>query len=535
MEEQFLNDFINKFQGDEEIYTKFLMALRTGNNKAFHGFVSEHFTLDDDWIYTIDGALVSVENIVRNPRRFIREEYDVVAVEKARRINSKTIQHLSSHTQYIQSGRNEDVRPSKLLVGQIEEDLAIYENRFVFSLIERVTTFVEKRYVDISARSKNFDKTNLKMHSAFKMGRNEFECDFDIKVKEPSRDEAAEAKLNEQFERIEIIRKRLRVIKNSDFYRELSNSKPVKPPIQKTNMIRMNTDYSHCYNLWLFVSAYNTLGYSVDVTEKMLPIAGDYYDDLTVISALAIQSLVTDGNLRRSVYKRVSPTKRTDQHYKVVQNFKYTADFGADTKKQGEDAVNEYYFRQMRNELVRAVKRNQLEEEKELDLNFRHFYRSIAKINGEMYKDVINSEYEKQPKGRSVIQKREAAVKNQKVLLKRYHQLAQLQKWELEKTLRLEKREVLKLEKLQIELDKAKKRRLEKIERDKKKKLKTIDAQPEIAQQNADDYEQELRDRLLEKQLQKEEEKRKRREDAKLAREYKKYLELKEKFDGKND
>lgn len=535
MEDQFLSDFIEKFEGEDELYTKFFLALRAGNNSIFHNFVSENFILDDSWIDTIDGVLYSVETIIRNPRRFIKEEREVVPVEKAKRINSGTVRHLSSHTQFIQAVTEDNVRPSKVLVAEIDEDLAIYENRFLYTLIERLVGFVEQRYVDIRAKAKNFDNTTLKMHSDFFMGRNRFDCNLEIKVREPSRNKEAKEKLDEQIKKIERLRKRIRIIKNSEFCRILSKAKPVRPPIQKTNLLRKNVEYRNCYQLWLFVSAYNTLGYSVDVYEKMLPVDGDYYDDLTAITSLAVQAMVTDGSLRRSSYNKIPETKRLERDYKVVQTYKYNADFGADTKQQGEEAVNEYYFRRMKDELTRAIRRNQLEESKELDLNFRHFFRAIAKINGEMYKDIITSEYEKQPNGRSPIQKKEMAVRNQRLLLRRYHQLSQLQKAELEKTLKLEKREILKLEKLETDLAKAKARRLDQIERNKKKKLKALEAQARRAEQAADAYERDLRGLEAAKQVQKEDEQRLRREEAKRAREFKKYQELKEKFDGEDE
>ena len=160
MDELFLSNFIQKFQGEEEL-VKFLEALRAGNNKFFHNYVSERFALDDTWIYTIGGALQSVETITRNPRKFIKEDYDVVAVEKARKINSRTVRHLSSHTQNIQAITEDNVRPSKVLVAEIDEDIAIYENRFVFALIERVTTFVERRFTEIDGRTRNVDRTSV--------------------------------------------------------------------------------------------------------------------------------------------------------------------------------------------------------------------------------------------------------------------------------------------------------------------------------------------------------------------------------------
>ena len=536
MEEGYLREFFAKFDGDGQLYENFLAALKSGDNKLFHNFVSEHFALDDEWIYKIEGGLFSIELIARNPRRFIKEEEDIVDVERAKRTNSKTVRHLSSHTQNIQAITKDNVRPKKVLVSEIDEDIAIYENRFVFALIERLSQFVEHRYQDIYDKAKNFDNTNLSMRSAFNLGKNEFECSLDIKVKEPSRDVEAGERLDELMGKIETIRKRLQVLKNTEFYKALSKTKLVKPPIQKTNLLRMNVDYRNCYQLWLFISAYTNVGYGVEVTEKNLPVEGDYFDDLTVVTALAVQSLVNDGVLHREDYDNIPAHKKLERDYKVVTSYKYVPDFGADkSKEQGEDAINEYYFRQMRNELVRATKkRTQIAEQKELDFNFSHFYKSIAKINGEMYKDVIKSEMPTLPKGRTELQKKEQAVKNQKVLLRRYAQLSRLQKSDFEKTLKMEKRELLKLEKLQKELDKAKKRRVDKIEADKKKKakLKKIADRESQAIQSADAYERELRGLEAAKVAQKEEEQRQRREEAKRARELKKLQELKEKYDG---
>lgn len=538
MEEEFLRNFINKFQTDGDAFEKFLAALRGGSNKFFHNNVEENFKLDDTWIYNIEGGLYSIEAIARNPRKFIREEEVTVDVARAKRTNSNTVRHLASHSGNIEAETKDGVRPKKLLVAEIEEDIAIYENRFVFGLIERLSQFVEMRYSDISDKINSYDYSNLNLRSEFKMGVNEFECNVDLKVKEPSRDTDNMELQRELVEKIETIRKRLSLLKNTTFYKSLIKSKPVKPPIQKTNLLRMNVDYRNCYNLFLFISAYSAVGYSMEVLEKNLPVDGDFYDDLTAVVGLAVQSLYTDGVLNRETYDALPITKKSTKDYKVVTSYKYVPDFGADKEKKtegGEDAVNEYYFRQMRNELVRATRRkDDIAEEKQLDLNFSRFYKAIAKINGEMYIDVINSEIPKLGKGRTAIQKKEQAVKKQKVLLKRYAQLSKLQKYEFEKTLRLEKRELLKLEKLEADLKKTKNQRVNKLEAKKKKqeKLEKIKLRERDAIISADAYERELRGIDAAKEAQKEEEKRIRREEAQRRRDLKKLQELKDKYDG---
>jgi len=58
--------------------------------------------------------------------------------------------------------------------------------------------------------------------------------------------------------------------------------------------------------------------------------------------------------------------------------------FAEDKKTAGEDTVNEFYFRQMKNELVKATGRGTLAEEKQLKMNFQRFFKAIEKINNAM-------------------------------------------------------------------------------------------------------------------------------------------------------
>ena len=47
-----------------------------------------------------------IDNILRNPNRFIVNEEEIVKVELARRITVESIRHLSKHTNFIQEKVN---------------------------------------------------------------------------------------------------------------------------------------------------------------------------------------------------------------------------------------------------------------------------------------------------------------------------------------------------------------------------------------------------------------------------------------------
>ena len=147
MDKSFLNDFIARINGDSESYLRFFAALRGGENKVLHNVVSQAVMLEDDWILTIEGALHSIEAIVRNPRKFIASNELILDVAKVRRTNSKTVMHLTTHSQFVQNiDDNGDVMPKKLLTFEMDEDIAIYENRFICALVNRLIMFVERRF-----------------------------------------------------------------------------------------------------------------------------------------------------------------------------------------------------------------------------------------------------------------------------------------------------------------------------------------------------------------------------------------------------
>jgi hypothetical protein len=540
VDKTFLTNFIDRIS-EGELSDRFYSSLREGKNNVYYNVTSEAVTLDEGWIQTLESALFSVEKIVKNPRKFITEEELVVEVDRARRIGAKTVRHLSSNSQYIQSITPDgDVRPKKVLTSELQEDIGIYENRFVCTLINRLVNFVESRFREISEQVNTEDTSTVGIATNFDYGGSNIECNIQIKVKEPPHDKVLLEKNSALLERIMGLRKRIRVLQNTEFMQKLSAAKPVRPPIMKTNLIKMNVDYQNCYKLWLYISAYSFVGYSVQFEEKTLPVGGDYYDDLTVLAALSVKSLTLNNVINAEEYEAVPFKKGKEKKVKQVTSYSFDPNFIDDRKQVGDEAVNEYYFKRMRDELVKATcKGGDKLDEKVLALSFARFFRAISKINGEMYTDIIRSQQEqsKEIVKKTTLQKKEDAVKAQELLLKRYRLLSKLKREELEKTLNAEARELLKLEKLKGELESEQGKVKAAKERAKKSKERAAKIKEKrlLAEQNAKKYEQDLRDKDAEKAQELEEKRREKREAAKRRRELKRLSELKEKYDGQDE
>lgn len=479
MEKTELKLFFDKVKSDKNRFNKRLLsAVRGGKNTLYHNVVSQAISLDDDWITTFEQALFSVESIVKNPYKFIIDEEIITDVSRAKRTNSKTVRHLAANSQFVQNiDYRGEIRPKKLLTTELDEDLAIYENRFICTLVKRLIVFVENRYSEIVSKMQSFDQTGAGIITDFRFGTSEFELKLDLKVKEEPKNKVLIKKNADSMERIKRLRQRLKALLSTAFIRALSSAKPVRPPIMKTNLLKMNVDYNNCYKLWLYMSSYTFKGYSVAYRDKNLPVKSDFYDDITMLSALTFQSLLHDNLINAENYADIPESDIKEKRFKVLTAYKFIPEWQKDTKEAGESVVNEYYFNAMREELIKATRFNNFKQENDLRLSFARFCRGIARINREMYKDVmLTTCAEKDLKEKSPLKSKEDAVKKQAAYLKRCRQLSQLKREETERIIKAEAKESAKLDKLKAALKKEQERQAKKrLRREKaKERQKTV-------------------------------------------------------------
>ena len=68
-----------------------------------------------EWLDMMEDTVRYLDNILRNPNRFIVNEEDIVKIELARRVTVESIKHLSRNTNLIQDYDKDtgDVKPSQ--------------------------------------------------------------------------------------------------------------------------------------------------------------------------------------------------------------------------------------------------------------------------------------------------------------------------------------------------------------------------------------------------------------------------------------
>ena len=215
---------------------------------------------DYEWIDIIDETLPYIDNILRNPKRFIVNEEEVVQVEKSKKVTVESIIHLTQHTNYIQKIEdNGDVKPSKILNINKEESLDTYENRFVYTLINNTRTFFEKRKKETGDFSYFKDKKELKFEANTIIDTEEVDVSLNISSRNEAKLEGKTTSSEESIaDRLKRIKVQLDGFTMSELMQTLSklHVPTVRSPIRKTNVILKNPNFQKAEALWNYIQAY---------------------------------------------------------------------------------------------------------------------------------------------------------------------------------------------------------------------------------------------------------------------------------------
>ncbi len=213
---------------------------------------------DVEWLDIMEDTIRYLDNILRNPNRFIINEEDIVKVELARRVTVESIKHLSKNTNLIQDidKKTGDVRPSKILNINKEESFNTYENRFIYSLIKNMQFYINRKKKNImedSSSSKEFKQFEYNANS--KMGKENIDLSLVINSKiddsKKNRDEDG-LTIKQRIERLEL---QISDLTCTAVYQNIDKMhiSLVTSPIKKTNVILKNVNFQYAVKLWNYM------------------------------------------------------------------------------------------------------------------------------------------------------------------------------------------------------------------------------------------------------------------------------------------
>lgn len=260
---------------------------------------------DTVWIDMLEESIPFIDNIIRNPRKFIVTEEEIIPVEKTKKVTEESIKHLAKHTNLIQDvDENGDIMPLKLLNVFKEESTDLYENRFIYSLVVNTKVFLNDYLEnnDLNAKSKYVKSVNYNGETKLSGEK----INVKLEIKNQFADTGEEDVINDALlERIEKIIGIFDDFLRSQFIKSLTNVVPVRSPIRKTNVILKDQNFIKAVDLWEFIETFDIKNSTKVITTSKEENAYDLDEKIKTASYLQYHAInnVSKKNLDNKEYK----------------------------------------------------------------------------------------------------------------------------------------------------------------------------------------------------------------------------------------
>jgi len=250
-------------------------------------------TIKEDWVNKIEVELEFVRKAVDEQRQFIISQGEVVEIAKVRKVSKDSVVHLAKHANMIthlpEEGEDagDDVVPDKLYMVEKLADFAIYENRFLYMMLVYTKNFIEYRLKKINELHRTY-LADLSISNRQKSKFRKF--DLDIKLHDERTDNPypiKDSKCESMLIRINDCLTIVDALLSTDLMVQVSKAPMLKPPITKTNVLKMNNNFKRSLSLYNFLASYEDLGYtSEEVITNLYPLTESRAKGLAEVSNL---------------------------------------------------------------------------------------------------------------------------------------------------------------------------------------------------------------------------------------------------------
>ncbi len=215
-----------------------------------------------DWFDLIFGTIPYINNIFNDLKSFLKEEEEILKIEKVRKVGPPTFKHLAKHTNFIQEYDEEKnkITPSKLLNTFKEDTYNTYENRFICTLVDELSIFLEDIKKQLLAHETHNDNS-FTFNGKTKVDGEEISFNFDLASKTDR-----SSGLDEFLTKSEIVMGNVKSWKDSMLYKTLKKEKApaVTDPLKRTNVILKNPNFQMAANLWDFIHNFKIDAHAVE-------------------------------------------------------------------------------------------------------------------------------------------------------------------------------------------------------------------------------------------------------------------------------
>ena len=302
--DRFSEGFLGELRNDE-FFAFFMNAIKSGERNVYLYEKYIERNVDLRWVEMIEQTIIPLDTIIRNPRRFIKNEEEILPIEMVKSVTTDSIRHLAQHTNMIATVKGDEVTPQRMLNIHKEESFETYENRFIYTLLQKLQYFLDKRLQALMAKTGAQDMLEMRLDGNFETGKDKVEYKLEFSYTTPHVDLADEdLKINADvsqlsaMQRVERIRRILYDFMGSQLIRTLEGCALVRPPLTMTNVLTKNQDFKKAVELWMFIERYDDQGYTVSQVEREAIPTEKFLDEM--LSVIALEYIISKNNSGRT-------------------------------------------------------------------------------------------------------------------------------------------------------------------------------------------------------------------------------------------
>ena len=394
-----LSDNLGIVIDDSQLGGYLYNQIRKGKKTVYSKTIRETKVFEKSLIPILNQTFRSISKILKDPKKAIRYEQEVVAMEKVKKVNSDTVRHLASHTQFIKEITEDgEVIPSKLLTTFSEDEVGIYENRFIKTLINRICKFLSLRVQIMKKNLDSYETKSTVVTNDFKMEETKVKIEFTVKMERQQEAEVKQAR--DTFEKAKELQERFKSLRSSQLMQDLKNYKEVTPPILKTNIITKNPEFKVCYSTWIFLDRYNQLAFDVNVREKKNKYPDEQATDVDKLMAETLGTMMYF-NGSKDLDEENKPYKEfTTRKAKMLNNMEDEYKFKPDSQKLEQFEMSEYFLNKTQEFYQQSLEdkmNSGMEKKYSLELVFREMQEVINSIYPPLFEVPQENEFEEVP------------------------------------------------------------------------------------------------------------------------------------------
>ena len=301
-------------------------------------------TVDTDWVEEIERGLIHIANAINEERQFILSEGEVLPIEKVKSVSPESVKHLAKHSNLISHPPiDNQIIPDSIYTVERLNDYTVYENRFLYMLLCYLRDFVSVRLEKIIEFSHKYEGALVLEKSIHLGGRHvSYRIDLTEECKNDSYLQGHNAN-KVIIEKISLIFRTVLSLLATPLMEDVSKASMLKPPITKTNVLKMDKHFRGAVELYDYIMAYDKLGYTTEeVTQTISPFDEELSLDIAgICSALSFVTYTNALNIKTELVHRYE----VQEEHQKAEKIKHYADQLAQIKhkmQNGEIEAEEY-------------------------------------------------------------------------------------------------------------------------------------------------------------------------------------------------